>query len=467
MAHDDPDAPTSSKTWLNLFWRTFFLLALLLTCSVMAWIRTLHEMQFEPRATQTAHHIASLVNLSRAAVVYADSKDRLSLLKTMKEQESLTIMLRKPEDVVEPFDTDAFSQHIAHELKIKLGAGTLLANRVHQIDGLWISFSIDKTPYWLRTDRSRLVQPMGHNWLIWMIISVLLSLFGAAWIARLINRPLKDLSFATSRAQGGDFASSVLDESVTTNEIREMNIGFNQMTQKLSKIEQDRAVMLAGISHDLRTPLARLRLEAELSVSDADALGNMADDIGQLESIIDKFLDYARPGNRGLEVLPLNAAIETCLQSFGKRTDMEFKVTVAEDLHIMADPVEVQRIFTNLLENASRYGKSSDTGLAMVEITAKGKDKSVLIRVRDHGAGVPPEQLKQLTTPFYRGEAARTEANGTGLGLSIVEKSISRMGGMFELNNASNGGLCANIKLQRGFPAAAGKFDRHHFSRRS
>jgi two-component system osmolarity sensor histidine kinase EnvZ len=98
-----------------------------------------------------------------------------------------------------------------------------------------------------------------------------LSLAGAAVIARLINRPLKQLSFAASRVRDGDFAASRLDEKAVTSEIREVNIGFNRMAQQLAKMEQDRAVMLAGISHDLRTPLARLRLETEMSVTDGRA----------------------------------------------------------------------------------------------------------------------------------------------------------------------------------------------------
>ncbi|TXT40276.1 MAG: two-component system OmpR family osmolarity sensor histidine kinase EnvZ [Comamonadaceae bacterium] len=227
------------------------------------------------------------------------------------------------------------------------------------------------------------------------------------------------------------------------------------MTQKLAMIEQERAVMLAGISHDLRTPLARLRLETELSVADAEARENMANDIAQLDAIINKFLDYARPGNMALVPVSLNKTVETCIHSLKKRPDIAFKVAMEDRLHVMADDVELQRIITNLLENAARYGKSIDTGVADIEISARSQDKHVLLRLRDHGQGVAPEQLKQLTTPFFRGEAARTSANGTGLGLAIVEKTVARMGGHLELSNAHSGGLCANIRLQRAQLAQA------------
>ena len=115
----------------------------------------------------------------------------------------------------------------------------------------------------------------------------------------------------------------------------------------------------------------------------------------------------------------------------------------------MADEVELGRILSNLLENARRYGKSVDTGVARIHLAAISRDKWVLIKIRDHGVGVAPEQLTNLTQPFYRGEAARTAANGAGLGLAIVDKTVQRMGGTFSLGNAPSGGLSANIRLQR------------------
>jgi two-component system osmolarity sensor histidine kinase EnvZ len=434
---------------LSLFWRTFFLLALLLIGSVLAWLQTLRALEFEPRAIQTAQQIASLVNLSRAALIHADSIARVSLIKTMTEEEGLRILPREPSDRFEPFDNDALGQRIAAELIARLGPGTEVANSVNQQDGLWVGFTIDGDNYWMRTDRERFNRTAGSTWLIWLLTAAALSLVGAALIARRINRPLKELSFAASRVREGDFDASTLDETVATSEIRAVNIGFNRMTEKLAKIDQDRAIMLAGISHDLRTPLARLRLETELSVSDVEARANMAADISQLDAIIGKFLEYARPGNLPLDNVALKQVIDSCLFSVRNRTDMRIRLDLEDDLSVSADGVELGRIISNLIENASRYGKSIDSGIAEIDITARAREKWVLLRVRDHGLGVPPEQLPDLTKPFYRGEAARTAANGAGLGLAIVEGTVSRMGGSFSLNNASSGGLAANIKLHR------------------
>ena len=439
----------ATKAGLSLFWRTFVLLVLLLLGSVLAWTKTLNELESEPRAIQTARQIASLVNLSRAAVMHSDSITQVSLFKTMKDQESVVIKPREPNDVVQALKNDEPNRFIEAELRQRLGPGTPVAERVNGVTGLWIGFDINKDHFWMQTDLSRFDQPRAKTWLIWLSTAAVLSLLGAVWIAGLINRPLKDLSFAAKRVREGDFEASRLDESVTTSEIRAVNIGFNRMTQKLAKIEEERAVMLAGISHDLRTPLARLRLETELSVSDGTARENMANDIAQLDAIISKFLDYARPDHIKFSPVELNPLLDQCLGSLRNRPEIELKVALEPNLTVQADAVELQRVITNLIENAARYGKSVDTGVARVEVSARRMDSTVLLRVRDHGLGVPDDQLKQLTTPFFRGEAARTAANGTGLGLAIVQKIVARMGGTLELSNASSGGLCANIRLQR------------------
>ncbi len=245
---------------LSLFWRTFFLLSLLLIGSIVAWLQTFRALEFEPRAVQTAQQIASLVNLSRAALVHSDSIARVSLIKTLADQEGVRIVPREPTDRYATFNAGELDTRVMDELVTRLGPGTVMAASVNGEDGLWVGFKIDADQYWMLLDRSRLTRVGGRTWLIWLITAAGLSLAGAALIARLINRPLKQLSFAASRVRDGDFDASRLDEKAVTSEIREVNIGFNRMAQQLAKIEQDRAVMLAGISHDLRTPLARLRL---------------------------------------------------------------------------------------------------------------------------------------------------------------------------------------------------------------
>jgi two-component system osmolarity sensor histidine kinase EnvZ len=434
---------------LSLFWRTFFLLALLLASGVFAWVQTLRALEFEPRAVQAAQQTAGLVNLVRAALNSTDGINRVALIKGLSNQQTLKLAPREPKDKWEPYETDRISRAIAQELRNQLGPDTLVASSVNGNPGLWVGFSIDKDPYWLQTELSR-VGPMSWNTLtLWVSIALLATVLGSAAIARLINQPLKELSFAASRIREGEFDSR-LDENTMTSEVRQVNIGFNRMARELAKVEQDRAVMLAGISHDLRTPLARLRLEAEMSVHDEEAKQNMAMDIDQLDAIIDKFMDYARPGSDNkLVPVHLSSVVDREMAAFRDTSQIRITSRVAIDTKVIADETELGRVLQNLFENARRYGRSTDTGIARVQVTYARTGPWVILTVRDFGSGTDPKKLAQLTTPFFRGDAARTAATGAGLGLAIVDKAIQRMGGSFELANATDGGLMAHIRLKK------------------
>jgi two-component system osmolarity sensor histidine kinase EnvZ len=409
---------------------------------------TLRSLEFEPRAVAASQQIASLVNVARAALRTSDSINRVAMVKNLSVQEAIRIAPHEPSDKWDPFEEDRFTRVVAAELHNRLGPDTIVARSVNGQAGLWVGFGIEKDAWWLQTELGRVRALTGPTWFVWVGIALLATIFGSVAIARLINQPLRELSFAASRIREGEFDSR-LDENTMTSEIREVNMGFNRMARELAKVEEDRAVMLAGISHDLRTPLARLRLEAEMSVHDEEAQQNMALDIDQLDAIIDKFMDYARPGDTKLKPVNLAQVVEREMQGFRDPTTIRIAHRVAIDVSVLADEIELGRVFSNLFENARRYGRTVDTGIAVVHVTYARTGPWVIVSVRDHGQGVAPEKMHQLTTPFFRGDAARTAATGAGLGLAIVEKALARMGGALELDNAADGGLVAHIRLKR------------------
>jgi two-component system osmolarity sensor histidine kinase EnvZ len=441
------DSPRKLK--LSLFWRTFFWLVLLIFCSSLAWLQMFRTQEFEPRVLRNAHQIATVVNLTRTALIHTDAIARVALLKMLADEEDVGIQTREPSDQFVRFGTSGLERQLVDEMVKRLGPDTLIASQVNGVSGLWIGFKIERDSYWLQMDPARLRPLGGSAWLTWLAITLALSLGGAALMAGLINRPLKRLSFAASQVREGHFNTSTLDEEAATSEIREVNIGFNRMAERLAKIEQERALMLAGISHDLRTPLARLRLETELSVADIETRGLMAADIAQLDAIIDKFLDYARPEPTHLEAVLLSGVISRSIGPWRNNPRLVITIDVAEDLQVQAEAVELGRVLSNLLENARRYGQSPSDGITRVEIVARVHDGWVLLRVRDQGPGVSEEALKNLTQPFFRGDTARTDATGSGLGLAIVERSVQRMGGTFSVFNNSAGGLMALMKFRQ------------------
>jgi two-component system osmolarity sensor histidine kinase EnvZ len=437
---------------LSLFWRTFILLALLIFFSSVAWLQMFKTQEYEPRILRNAHQIATVVNLTKTALKNSDEIARLALITVLADEEDVSIQLREPTDRIVAFTESGMDSRLVHEMVKRLGPDTLVASSVNDEEGLWIGFAIDRDSYWLQMDPSRLKPLGGTAWLIWLSITTALSLLGAAVMAGLINRPLKRLSYAASRVREGHFHGSALDEGAATSEIREVNIGFNRMAERLAKIEAERALMLAGISHDLRTPLARLRLETELSVSDPQTRELMAADIEQLDEIIDKFLDYARPEPTELGPVLLSGVISRCITPWRHNARLQISVDVSEDLQIQAEPVELGRVLSNLLENARRYGQTPSDGITRVELVARVHEGWVLLRVRDQGPGVSEETLKNLTQPFFRGDAARTAATGSGLGLAIVERAVQRMGGTFSVFNNSSGGLMALMKFRQADP---------------
>ena len=162
------------------------MLALLLVGSTVAWLQTFRALEYEPRAILAAQQVASLVNLSRAALIHSDAIARVSLIKTLADQEALRILPREPGDRWDPFTQNDLDQRISDELARRLGPGTVVASRVNGTEGLWVGFLIERDSYWLQVDRSR-VSPLGSKtWMIWLVVAAALSLTGAAIIARLI-----------------------------------------------------------------------------------------------------------------------------------------------------------------------------------------------------------------------------------------------------------------------------------------
>ena len=430
----------------NLFWRTFALLAALLAGAVFAWQLTFRALDAEPRALESAHQLAGLVNLCRAAMATTDGVNRVAMIKSLTHSRDIQVEISEPTDQWVDYASSGFTRKLVQALQQRLGADTVVAGSLNGEAGLWVRFSIDTEHYWLRTNPEPMSAQLAANWW-WLLIALLVTILGSALIARLINHPLRELATAAGRIREGEYDSR-LDESTLTSEIREVNMGFNRMARDLAKMEEDRSVMLAGISHDLRTPLARLRLEAEMSVTDEQARLYMAQDIDQLDAIINKFMDYARPSELALHPIKLRDVAEREAQGFRDPSQIRIQNNVPADIKVWADEVELGRIFLNIMENARRYGHLPDLPTLML-VTAKVQGAEVLLTLRDHGPGVPQDKLDKLTTPFFRGDAARTAATGAGLGLAIVEKSVQRQGGKLSMRNADDGGLVTQIRLRR------------------
>lgn len=254
---------------------------------------------------------------------------------------------------------ESLNRLIERDVRGRLGNDTIIAQSVNDIPGVWISFKIDDDDYWVALDRDQLDTVTGLQWAGWGVFALALSLFGAAFITSLVNRPFARLALAARRSAPGQSPEPLPDRGMGV--AAETNRSFNQMVQNLEQLEADRALMLAGISHDLRTPLARLRLETEMSPSDEATKLAMIDDIEQMDMIIGRFLDYARPMQRMPEAVDLSMIASELAARFQADEGVVMRTDVAPGAIIEGDPTDARRVVGNLLENARKYGRSERT----------------------------------------------------------------------------------------------------------
>jgi two-component system osmolarity sensor histidine kinase EnvZ len=319
---------------------------------------------------------------------------------------------------------ESLNRLIESDVRGRLGNDTVIAQSVNEIPGVWISFKIDDDDYWVALDRDQLDNVTGLQWLGWGIFALALSLFGAAFITSLVNRPFARLALAARKLGAGQVPDPLPERGMGV--AAETNRSFNQMVRDLEQLEADRAVMLAGISHDLRTPLARLRLETEMSPADTATKDAMVDDIEQMDKIIERFLDYARPAQRMADVVDLSYLVREIAGRMASEDGVEITLDLAERASIEGDSTDMRRVIANLLENARKYGKRSEEEIPKVRVATMTQHGQVELYVWDSGPGIPEDQIALVTRPFYRVDTARTQADGTGLGMAIVQRLVTR-----------------------------------------
>jgi two-component system osmolarity sensor histidine kinase EnvZ len=441
---------------LSLFWRTFALIALLIIVSLAAWLQLFRAANVEPAAERFAWEAASLVNLTRAGLLSTTGPGRSLLLADLAREEGIRVLPAEPGDRIEDWPDTRFGALAEQRLRERLGPAMRLAGRVNGTPGLWIGFEIDADPYWLLLDPQRLHRPGGRSWLGWLAIALTLSVLGALAISRVIHRPLSSLAGAIDRLSREE-APEPLPE-VGPTELAEVNRRFNRMAHDLHALEQDRAEALAGISHDIRTPLTRLRMEIELAPIDAAARASMADEIERIDAIVRQFVDFAQPVElESMSDIDLTAAIDSVVAGFTHGPDaaqLSLHRSIRPGTHWHGSQTSLARILSNLLENARRYGADA-TGHIRIDLSAQRLSRGIELCVRDHGPGVPVEQLERLQRPFARADAERSRFGGSGLGLAIVGRLARRHGGSLQLELPTGGGLLARVHLQDAVSPAA------------
>lgn len=294
---------------------------------------------------------------------------------------------------------------------------------------------------WVTTE-SRLPRhaPRFIGWLVGQtLVLYVIVLLPLLFVGRRIARPLKDL---TQSAQ--QFASTGAAEPVQERgpgDVRRLTTAFNAMRARLLAMLTEKDRMLGAIGHDLRTPLASLRVRAE-SVEDEGERARMTETILEMSRTLDDILSLARVGRsmEPLQKVDLAALADAVVEDF---VELGHKVELAESPRIVASikPQLMKRALRNLIENASKYGEG-----AYVELVKHGNE--LRIDIKDNGPGMPEERMAEMMEPFTRIEESRSrDTGGAGLGLALVRAIMGEHGGELRLANRPEGGLCASLIL--------------------
>jgi len=334
---------------------------------------------------------------------------------------------------------------------------TLFRERIHAIFGpeaevyvrpsnaraLWIRIPAAGKEYWIAFPRARIDQNPTAALVGWGIVGLVIALLATAVIGWWLTRPLQRLSEAAVKF-GHGVETPPLPETGPT-EVREVARAFNQMKEDLRRQERERATFLAGVSHDLRTPLARLRLETEMLASRVEPETQRAiiADLEDMNAIIDQFIDFAR-SEAGEPLAPVNLSdVARGAAERAMRLGAAVRAELAELEPKMLRPLAIQRAVDNLVGNAIKHAPGE-----LVLRTARDASRA-WVAVLDRGPGIAPDQAERLKEPFTRKDEARSGSSGAGLGLAIANRVAAMHGGRLELLPREGGGLEARLS----FPA--------------
>jgi two-component system osmolarity sensor histidine kinase EnvZ len=425
----------------TLLWRSVLLIALLLVIAHLAWLQIFRVSEREPRARQVAQQIASVVKLTRAALITAQPSKRFELLDELSQEEGIQVYSGERGERVTPLPDRPFLRLVENEVRRQLGPDTRLAASRNGIRGAWVSFRIDGDEYWVFMPRSRLERADPLRWVGWGALVLALALLGAYLIVARVNRPLRELTGAAAEIGRGRTPPPVAETGPS--EIRTLAHAFNRMAADLKRLDEERALLLAGVSHDLRTPLSRIRLGLEMLHGKGDAAlsAGLVQDVEDIDAAIGQFLDFARlaEGEAAVPEGDLNAIVREVCEGYaraGKAVSTRLEMLPPLALR----PFAVQRLIANLVDNALRHGGPA------VEVLSWPDGGRAVIEVLDRGPGIPPGDSERMLQPFTRLDRARS-TSGTGLGLAIVDRIARLHGGSVQLLAREGGGTRARVEL--------------------
>ena len=424
----------------SAFGQTVFLIGSILLINQIVSYLVVGVYVFEPAFKQINNLVASQVKI---LFIGEDKEYRVpaELSHDFIEATNLKLLSQR-EAELEGLNEALYYSYFSEEMSNKLGGPAEVRISQGAASYFWIRPPQAPT-YWVKIPLDGFRQKSFSPLVIYLVAIGVLSVAGGWFFARQLNRPLKALQHAAEEVGRGEFPNRLKERG--SEEIVAVTRAFNHMSAGIQQLEKDRNLLMAGVSHDLRTPLTRIRLATEM-MGDSDEFlrDGIVNDIEDMNAIIDQFMEFIRHHKLEEMVLAdLNALVQDVVESEQINRDRQFVLDLAGNLPaFLMRPVAMKRVLSNLVENALRYSDGDIQVHTYFDLTKR----LVYLRVLDSGPGIPEQDHERLFEPFTQGDTARG-GEGSGLGLAIIKKIIDMHKGQVLLANRTEGGLEVTVAL--------------------
>lgn len=426
----------------SLFGRTVLLFSIMMLLNYLSSIIIYFVFFTRPFAEITAYNFYQKVDVIQSALKKIPPAQQSEYLDDLLSNG--TIILNKNKSIPPGYIAENIYQEIVRDEIMQRLSPRVQGVKFQMKDDpqiIWAFIAIQEQNHWLGIPMKKLRGAFPWNLLTQLLLVIILTLIAAFIIARKVKKPLSQFEHAATKLGKGE-SPDLLPETGLT-ELQAMSKTFNNMAQDVERLAEDRNLLLAGVSHDLRTPLARLRIAIEMTDRAVDPLltRGMIDDIEDMDNIIGQFLTFVRDGTDEPDKPGNINKLITDIEERYARTNKPIKLNLKPIPDTEFKPVAMQRLLMNLIDNACYYGEKN------VEVATLMSNGHIVIDVMDRGPGIPVEELEDLTKPFTRRYRARSNTDGAGLGLAIVKRVAQWHRGNIALLNRQGGGLIARVNL--------------------
>jgi two-component system osmolarity sensor histidine kinase EnvZ len=433
----------------SLLWQALAVMASAIVFSQVAVIYLQSQLVNEPRAKRSVSYFIAHLQTIGAALELLEYAKEEEFMRRIASREGIYISHADgvaPPPGLQPAPDRDSSKALRERIRETFGQESEVYVKSGEENAskrmLWVKLPLEKDEeYWVGFPQQRITPARTLAMSLWIAAGLLVALGASLFLFLRFNRPLQQLTDAAEEIGKGLYPAPLPEKGPA--EIGSVARAFNRMNERLQRTERERATFLAGVSHDLRTPLGHLGLAVEINRDrlDPETRHEISADLEDMSAIVEQFIDFARgESDERLYPVDLSELANECVDRVA-RSGARVRCDLQEMPLLQLRPVAIQRLVGNLLNNAARHAGGE------IEVRTALDAQNATLSVLDRGPGIPPEMVEHLKQPFTRKDDARSGSSGAGLGLAIADRIARLHGGTLALLPREGGGLEARITL--------------------